>query len=124
MVKILLIVTAGGAGALLRFALTNLVDRLAGADFPAGTLVVNVLGCLVAGAMGAVLAGPHNLRAEHQAMLMIGLLGAFTTFSTFGLQTVELMNQGRVGAALLNVGLSNVLGIGAVLVGYRVVGSL
>ncbi len=81
--------------------------------------MVNVLGCIAIGGLGAWLAGPTLVRPEHRAALLIGLLGAFTTFSTFGWETFELMNDGQFTRAGVNVLMSNGLGLAGVWLGYR-----
>jgi CrcB protein len=129
MLKLLLIAGGGSIGALLRYAISGwsytltgrLCPRLAEAGFPIGTLVVNVLGCLVIGGVGAFFGGPQIVREEHRVFVLIGVLGAFTTFSTFGYETFELINDRQWGFAGLNVLLSNAVGLAAVWAGYRVV---
>ena len=113
----ILAVGAGGAvGSVLRYLLTGAVQRLAGNGFPAGTVVVNVLGSLAIGLLYVWLVergGSSALRA----LLMVGLLGGFTTFSSFSLETVNLMMQASYGRAALNVLLSVALCIGGTMLG-------
>ena len=89
-------------------------------NFPVGTLLVNVSGCLAIGFVSGLFAGPVLIREELRIGLTIGLLGGFTTFSTFGLESFLLVNDGQRLAAAANVVLSCLLGILAVIVGYRV----
>ncbi len=119
MTKLLMIAGGGAVGAVSRYYLAGWTQRLAGGTFPLGTLTVNVLGCLLIGILGAFFGGPHLVRQEYRLLMMIGLLGGFTTFSTFGLETVALINEGQLAQAGLNVLLSNALGLLAVLLGYR-----
>ncbi len=92
--KTLLWIGCGGAaGALFRYTLAGWCQRLSGGVFPVGTLAVNVLGCLLIGFVGAFLAGPLLVREEHRLGLLVGLLGGFTTFSTFGWETFALLNE-------------------------------
>lgn len=123
--KLLFIALGGAVGALLRYSLAGLAQRLADATplegFPVGTLAVNVLGCLLIGGLGAYFAGPHLVREEHRAFLLVGLLGAFTTFSTFGWETFELANDRQFGLAGLNILASNGLGLVGIWIGYRLV---
>ena len=107
MVKLMVIAVGGGVGAVGRYL-------LAGWTFPLGTLAVNVFGCLVIGVLGAVFGGPHLIRQEYRLLLMVGLLGGFTTFSTFGLETMAMINEGQFALAGVNVLLSNGLGLLAV----------
>lgn len=119
MSKLLLIALGGAAGALLRWALAGSTQHLTGASFPYGTLVVNVLGCLLIGVLGYALAGPVLIREEFRAAVLIGVLGSLTTFSTFGWETLEMVNDGRFGRAGLNILLMNATTLAAVWGGYR-----
>ncbi|MBL9122336.1 MAG: fluoride efflux transporter CrcB [Planctomycetaceae bacterium] len=124
MTKILCIAIGGAAGSLLRYFLGGIVQRSwdgwQGWFFPAGTLLINVTGCLVIGMLAALFSGPVALREEYRVGLMVGLLGGFTTFSSFGLETFHLLSDGQRLAAAANVVLSCGLGIAAVMVGYWV----
>jgi len=117
-VKELLAVGAGGfVGAIARYGLSGLVYRWFGESFPVGTLAVNLLGCLVIGLLSALSEDRQALSAHARLFVMIGLLGSFTTFSTFGYETVELLRSGSVKLALLNAVGSVVLGLAAVILG-------
>jgi CrcB protein len=120
MTKYLLIAAGGAAGSVFRYALQGWVQRLAAGNlFPLGTLVVNLLGCLVVGFLAAALTGPLLVREEYRVGLMVGVLGGFTTFSTFGLETFHLANGGEWRLALANVLLSVGFGFAAVWSGFR-----
>jgi len=126
MLKFLLIAVGGAVGSILRYLLHGSVQRWvdplhSGVVFPLGTLTVNVLGCLVIGVLAGLFAGPWPLREEYRIGLTVGLLGGFTTFSTFGLESFGLANQGSLRMALAYMLASCLLGFAAVLVGYRVV---
>lgn len=111
MQTLLLIAVAGALGALSRYGVSLWALRAFGEDFPLGTLVVNVLGCLLLGFfMGASAVHPGVTR-EVRVALGTGFLGSFTTFSTFGVETVRLVEEGAWGGALLNVGLNVVVGL-------------
>ncbi len=113
---ILAVGAGGAAGSVLRYLLTGAVQRLAGNGFPAGTVVVNVLGSFAIGLLYVWLierGGSPGLRA----LLMAGLLGGFTTFSSFSLETVTLMMHGHYGRAALNVILSVALCMGGTMFG-------
>lgn len=100
-------IAAGGAlGALLRFWVSNGIYGLLGRDFPYGTLAVNVLGSLLMGFLYVMLIDKLALGPQWRAALLIGLLGAFTTFSTFSMETLNLVEAGEIFKALLNVLLS------------------
>jgi CrcB protein len=119
MTKLLLIAGAGAAGAVSRYLLATGCQRLSHSAFPVGTMVVNLAGCLLIGFMAALFTGPFFIRDEYRTVLLIGFLGAFTTFSTYGVETFYLLNDGQKWAAASNVVLSNVLGLGLVWAGYR-----
>lgn len=103
----LLFIAAGGAlGAVMRFMVSNAVYSVAGRDFPYGTLAVNVLGSLLMGALYVLLVERLTDAVEWRAFLLIGVLGAFTTFSTFSMETVALLEGGEPFRALMNILLS------------------
>ena len=106
----MLAVAAGGAcGALLRLWVGQAVSVLLGRGFPFGTLVVNVSGSLAMGVVYVVFLERHDIPPEWRAALVVGFLGAFTTFSTFSMDTLLLIQQGQPVRAGLNVALSVVL---------------
>ena len=119
MLKLVMIAAGGGVGALLRYGVAGWAQKLGGGSFPLGTLVVNVSGCLVIGTLAALFAGPHLIREEYRLAILVGVLGAFTTFSTFGLETLSLANAGQLRLAVLNIVLSNGCGLASVWIGYR-----
>ncbi|CAN5560319.1 fluoride efflux transporter CrcB [soil metagenome] len=110
-----LIVGIGGAcGAIARAMLGGFVlHRSADWRFPLSTFCVNVLGCLVAGALAGLIKRFDLFSPETRVLLFTGLLGGFTTFSAFGLETVVLLRQGAYGVAMGYIVLSFVAGIGA-----------
>lgn len=115
----LLVALGGALGAVARYGLVLLV-RPHSPGWPLGTLVVNLIGCLAIGVIGG--AGQHVLspRADSRvwAFAVIGILGGFTTFSSFGLETVELVEEGRMASAAAYIALSNVVGLGFAWLGY------
>ena len=113
-------VAAGGAlGSLARHGVNHLVQGQARfARFPWATLLVNVSGCLIVGLLaGLVASGRLPMRANWREFLFVGLLGGFTTFSTFGLDTITLIRGGATGDALLSVTANLLAGLAAVYVG-------
>lgn len=109
MLQIVVIAAGGAAGSLARFWVSTGVYALLGRGFPWGTLVVNVLGCFVMGLLAVLLLERSLMPPEVRSALMIGFLGAFTTFSTFSLETLNLIDQGEPIRALLNIVASVVL---------------
>ena len=111
----------GGIGAMLRYLIANLGQSITFSEFPLGTLIVNISGCALIGFVMALLIGPLSHHRELlRLFLIVGILGGFTTFSTFALDTFELFEDGRVRQAISYVVLSNVIGILAAWVFYRV----
>jgi len=118
MSKTILIGIAGLIGTLLRYWLAGFVTRQSGETFPWGTLVVNVVGCLIAGAVFHLTEERALFNPTLRTVILIGLLGGFTTFSSYGLQTFALLKDGALGLATLNLVVSNVLGVLMVWAGY------
>ncbi|HXI86945.1 MAG TPA: fluoride efflux transporter CrcB [Parvularculaceae bacterium] len=119
--QILLLVSfGGGIGAGARYLCSGLIAALAGPSFPWGTLVVNVVGSFLIGFFNA-LSGPDGrlfITTETRQFVMLGLLGGYTTFSSFSLQTLNLMRDGEWLPAGLNIGLSFALCLIAVWLGH------
>ncbi|MBK6769997.1 MAG: CrcB family protein [Ardenticatenales bacterium] len=113
-----LLVAAGAAlGGMARYALSSAATRAFGSGLPYGTLAVNVLGCFCAGAFVTAIAS-RGLGAEGARLfVLVGVLGGFTTFSAFGVETVAFLNSGAVSRAAANGAANVVLGVGAVAVG-------
>jgi len=115
--QILAIALGGAAGALLRYWTSTGIYALMGRTFPYGTLVVNVAGSLLMGFLYVLLVERLALSVEWRAALLIGLLGAFTTFSTFSMETFALFEDGERLKALANILLSVTLCLVAVWLG-------
>ncbi len=117
---ILLIGAGGFIGAVLRyFAVLSLQVFKSKTDLPLGTLLVNVLGCLLIGFLAVLAENGKVITAETRNFLVVGILGAFTTFSTFGYESVTLLKSGANLQFVLNIGLQLTLGLAAVWGGMR-----
>ena len=115
-VTTLLAVALGGAiGASARFLISTGMHRLLGASFPYGTLTVNILGSLLIGFLFSYF--EQTISPLQKALLVTGMLGALTTFSTFSLETLLILQEGLYLKALLNMGLNLILCLGATMAG-------
>jgi fluoride exporter len=119
LLRLSLIFLGGGIGAVLRYLVSGWAQRLTTGVFPLGTLAVNVIGCGLIGAAMAFFATPHRVREEYRLMLLVGVLGGFTTFSTFAYETFAMADDAEHGRALLNIILSNALGLATAWAAYR-----
>ena len=118
MLKTLAFIAAGGAlGAVMRFLSQATVYELVGKTFPYGTLFVNVTGSFLMGLLSIFLVEKFNLGAEWHLAILVGVLGSFTTFSTFSIETLVLFEQGDMLKAMTNILLSVVLCVAAVWMG-------
>jgi fluoride exporter len=120
MSKILLIGFAGMAGTLSRYWLSGWADERWGATFPVGTLLVNMLGCMLIGFLFHATGEKYLVDPVIRSAALVGFLGGFTTFSAFGLQTFNLLRDGEVLFAATNIIVSNVVGLALVWAGYLV----
>jgi len=119
--RTLLVGCGGFLGSITRYLLGGAVHRLVQAPvFPFGTLLVNVSGCLAIGVLGSLADLRGILSPEARVFLLIGVLGGFTTFSSFGYETFQLLRDGETLPAILNVALQLGLGLGAVWAGSAV----
>jgi len=116
--RLLLIGLAGLLGTLARYALSGFIARRFGETFPTGTLVVNIVGCFLAGFLFYLMQERFLVNYIVRTAIMIGFLGGFTTFSSFGLQTFTLLRDGEIALATMNVLVSNVAGLLTVWAGY------
>ena len=122
MKHMLLVGIGGGIGAIVRYKLGGLVlHHAVDWRFPLGTFLVNVLGCLVIGLVAGLVERQQLFSMDAQVFLIPGVLGGFTTFSAFGLETVVRLQRGEVAVALAYVTLSVLCGVAAVWLGMAVV---
>lgn len=114
--QLLLIAVGGSLGAIARYGLSTIIYNNTNTLFPWGTLIVNLTGCLFIG-MFIEFFETTIIHAEWRSFITIGFLGAYTTFSTFSLETVNLLREGEIGLAVANIFWSNFIGITLVIIG-------
>ncbi len=117
MVEVLLISLGGMIGALLRYGVSGLVHRFTEGIFPWGTLVVNLVGSFVIGILWAI-TERFTIPASFRVFVFVGVLGSFTTFSTYTLETVNLLRDGELKGAIANMVLNNLAGVVLVVAGF------
>lgn len=113
-----LVAVGGALGAMSRFALAEIVQRVGPHAFPLGTFVVNLTGCFIFGLLAGLSEFRVPLSEDARAFLLVGLLGGFTTFSSFGYETFLLLRQGEGALAALNAAGQVLAGIAAVWLGW------
>jgi len=121
MIKHILLVGSGGfVGASLRYLLNLFFFETLGFNFfPLGTLVINVLGCALIGLLSGLIELKGMFSIELRLLLIVGVLGGFTTYSSFGLETYNLMKSEFIGTAFINIFLQLSLGLLAVQLGFK-----
>jgi fluoride exporter len=119
MINVLFIGIGGALGSVARYLVSSWVQALTrSVNFPFGTLTVNVVGCFVIGFLAQLAEARGVFTSEARAFIFIGILGGFTTFSSFGNETYNLVHGGELMSALVNVGANVILGLLAVWVGH------
>jgi CrcB protein len=108
---------AGGVGAICRYYLASTVQRLNSGSFPWGTFVVNVVGCLLAGFLVTFFAHRFHVSPAVRNAVLVGFIGAFTTFSSFMVDTLNLVRHSHWVAGFINLFMQNLAGMGAVVLG-------
>lgn len=120
MKAVLLVALGGAVGSVARFKLSGWVlHATPNWRFPTGTFAVNVMGCLIAGLLAGMAVKQDFFTPEARVFLFTGLLGGFTTFSAFGLETLLLFKRGEPGVAIANVVVSIVVGLLVAWLGYE-----
>lgn len=115
--KSLLVFAGAGTGGLLRYWLGGLVQAWWGPAFPLGTLAVNVSGCLVMGFLASAWSGPVAIRDEYRLAVLVGVLGGYTTFSSFGRETLLLVHDAQWWRAGVNIVLNVALSLAGIWLG-------
>lgn len=117
MYPLIYIAIGGAAGALLRYSVSGYIFRNSDGLLPWGTIAVNLIGCFVIGFLWNIFEN-FTYSPNTRAFIFIGILGAFTTFSTFGIESFYLLKDGEIKLGIINILISNVGGIGLVAIGY------
>lgn len=120
----LIVFLGGGLGASLRHAVNMLFTQLLGSDFPYNTLTVNIVGSLLMGLIAGWFAFKGDASQSWRLFLTTGILGGFTTFSTFSLDAVMLWERGNLSAALVYAAISVVLSIAGLMLGLYIMRTL
>lgn len=103
---ILLVAIGGAVGSVARYLMASSIQKSTGFSFPLGTVLVNILGCFLIGLLYVWLVARPDPRNELRVLLMVGVMGGFTTFSSFSLETVTLLMSGSYAGAAANVAVS------------------
>lgn len=122
--QVVAIMLGGAFGALSRFGIAQLSIQLFGKDFPYGTLIVNVFGSLLIGFLSVYFLTKINWDPMIRLAVIVGFLGAFTTFSTFSMDTLALLESGAMAKGLLNIALNVCLSLLSVWIGMLIARSL
>lgn len=121
MARLLLIFVGGGTGAVMRYLVGGWAQRWTTLPFPVGTLIVNVSGCLLIGFLAGLFLGPRPINADWRFGILVGIVGGYTTFSTFAWETLQLANEREWFHVGLNVALSLLGGLLAAWLGRQLV---
>ncbi|MFN8295205.1 MAG: fluoride efflux transporter CrcB [Chitinophagales bacterium] len=118
MMKYVYILLGGAAGSLIRFVLVDFITSKNSSSFPSGTLSVNLIGSLCIGFLFGFFSLNGEVDERLKFLVFIGFLGGFTTFSSFALENVKLINEGLIGTSLFYILISNVAGLALAFAGY------
>jgi fluoride exporter len=118
-VRLILLMVFGGVGTLARYGLDGWIQYRTGSGFPFGTLTINIIGCFFLGIIGQFSLNHLYVPPDLRIGLTTGLMGGFTTFSTFGLDSVRMMESGEWPRALMYIGASVLGGLAAMMLGLR-----
>lgn len=118
--KILLVFLGGGLGSVSRFGVSLLSVKMFGERFPAGTLTVNLAGCLLIGLLFSLGTERNIIGPSARLFFMTGFMGGLTTFSSFGLESINLAREGLVDLSIINIALNNAGGLVMVIIGIMI----
>jgi len=115
--RILFVAIGGAIGAVMRYIVSGVVYRFSSPVFPWGTLFVNSMGCFLIGLLSGIFER-KIVSANVKAFILIGIIGAFTTFSTYTLETFNFLKENEIKLACINIALNNLVGILFVIAGF------
>ena len=118
--KLILLAGAGALGTLARYGLAGAVQRSFVGEFPWGTMAANMTGCFLAGLFWSLAENRLSISGEMRAIVLIGFMGAFTTFSAFVLETGGLLRDSQWSWALANIAFQNVFGLALFFLGLAI----
>ncbi len=121
MQKLILIAVSGAMGTLARYGLNNLTGKICKAGFPAGTLIINIIGCLLFGIVFALIEKYAHFTSNMKYYVLIGFMGAFTTFSAFAYESFFMLKSGNYFHAFLNIAMHIIIGIIMIFAGIKLV---
>jgi len=125
MSKIILVGAGGFIGAILRYVISGFMQSYMQDNyFPYGTLAVNIAGCFLIGIFSYLIESQVTVTAEMRLLIMVGLLGSFTTYSTFSDETMNMLQNQRIYIAFINIGAHVIIGLSAVLIGRFTVATI
>lgn len=119
MLQLIAIALGGAVGSVARFLAANMVATQFGTRFPYGTLMVNLVGSFLIGLMYILIVEKFKMSAEIRGLVMVGFLGAFTTFSTFSLEILDMLKSGALIGAALYLLVSVIVGVANVWLGMQ-----
>ncbi len=117
MIKYILLATGGAIGTILRYSLSGLTYRMFNSVFPWGTIIVNLSGSFAIGLLWGYFE-IQNISSNMRNFIFIGMLGGFTTFSTYALESLNLFRDGEIKMAMTNLLISNICGLLLVFAGF------
>ena len=120
LLNLLLIAIGGALGSTARYLFSLLIQRASGTLFPIGTFAVNCVGCLVFGAIAGAAEQRVQVAPELRLFLLVGILGGFTTFSSYAFESFVLVRDGQFAAALVNIVGQVIAGLGGMWIGFAI----
>jgi len=120
LLNLLLIAIGGALGSTARYLFSLLIHRASGTLFPIGTFAVNCVGCLVFGAIAGAAEQRVQIAPELRLFLLVGILGGFTTFSSYAFESFVLVRDGQFAAALVNIVGQVIAGLGGMWIGFAI----